>query len=283
MNQKANLKLEYLPSLSSEWYDTLISSNNKESVKKNIVWFPKYMGTGGSIFCKIHPEVSVLVFDAILNQKICFDRLPTNELEDFWILCYDLHNREYIKSNTWNSKEQRDLFKSNVTILDSNSSSTYIVKEGVRNFSLRILIGKDFLNNFLMKSGILYQEFNCEKFFCKAMDSRSKVLLNTLKKHRLDSTNYEFLLKGVVYNLLGFFTEKQSIPTVEFNVIYNRDREAILKSNDYLLSDLTIPFPGVNELVKVANMSVTKYRVLYKSIIGTTPLLFFRQEKLKQA
>lgn len=283
MTPTANLRLEYLPSLHSEWFTKLISSMSPVSIKKNIVWFPKYIGTGGSLFCKILPEVSVLVFDAVLSQKICFDRLPTNGAEDFWILCYDLHNRECVKTNSANAKQNQNLFKSNVAILDSNTSSSFLVKEGVRNFSLRILIKKDFLHKFLIRSGIINQDFNRETAFFKAMDSRSKVLLNSLKKYRLDSMHYELLLKAVVYNLLGFFTEKQSIPAADFNIIYDRDREAIIKSNEYLLSDLSIPFPGLEELVKVANMSVTKYRVLYKSIVGTTPLLFFRQEKLKQA
>ncbi len=281
MTQQTELNLDYQFSLNSNWYEKIATAVGKKIMADQVLWFPRKIGIGGSKFFEVTPEVSVLVFDAVLNQNTCFSRSPNLDHDDFWILCFDLQSNEYhISDNRINADNG---IKSNVTILDNKTSSAYFVKKGCRGFSVRILIKKDYLDRYFNEKALtnhIHQDFQIQRFFSKAMDSRSKVILNNLSKHELSSLNYNFLLKGVVYNLLGLFSEKQRCNTLGEGIIYDRDREAIVRSNEYLCSRLTLPFPGIAELVKIANMSQTKYRVLYRSIMGTTPLLYFRQQKL---
>lgn len=112
------------------------------------------------------------------------------------------------------------------------------------------------------------------------MDSRSKVLLHDFKQQKTEDFNYEILLKSVTYNLLGYLLEKLDINVPNKNAIFEKDHDAILKSQEFLLSNLIIPFPGIEILAKSANMSITKFKYAYRNVYGTSPAVFFRNEKL---
>ncbi len=285
MNSKSLIKFKHFYSLTSEWMLHFFTELGCITVNDSIMRFPEDLAVGSSYFLNIHPDMSVFVFDVVYKVPISFSRMPVEE--DFWILCYDLSddNNEHIVKNVKHTVGENS--KLSFAIMDSRTESTYISKAGVREFSLRILIRKSFINELLLSkqlSNNISQMLNDNLFFYGLIDSKSKSILYDLKKKNLESPYYNLLMNSVTYSLLGLFLEKQSLYNKEDeSVIFERDRDAIIKSHEYLISDFTVPFPGIETLVQIANMSISKYRRLYKSIYKTTPVIFFRKEKLLYA
>ncbi|MBW3519205.1 AraC family transcriptional regulator [Flavobacterium sp. NKUCC04_CG] len=285
MSSKSSIEFKHVYSLTSEWMTKFSTELGCTIVNDTIMHFPKHLAEGSSYFLNIHPDMSVFVFDMIHKQSVNFSRMPVEEA--YWILYYDLSddNNQHVIKNIKHSVGENS--KLSFAIMDSRTQSAYISKKGVREFSLRILVRKSFITQLLhtkQLSNNISQMLDNELFFYGLIDSKSKSILFDLKKKKIDSPFYNLLINSVAYNLLGFFLEKQSQFNMDDeNSIFERDRDAILKSHEFLIADLTVPFPGIETLVQIANMSITKYRRLYKSIYKTTPVAFFRTEKLLYA
>lgn len=119
-------------------------------------------------------------------------------------------------------------------------------------------------------------------FFYKHIDSRSKVALFKLKQQRINDFFFEFEIKSTAYQLLGYFLERTNLE-ITSKTFYEKDAEALEKSQDYLMSQLYLSFPGIEKLAAIAHMSASKFNKAYKDRYGTSPASFFKQEKLKVA
>lgn len=278
---KSYLEIEHKFSLNYSGLQQFADELGCRIQNKSLVTFPPETATGSAALIKIIPEIWVFIIDVTLYQPVRFTRIPTEE--DCWILYYDLsddYSRHIIDGvlHTIGYKA-----KLGFAVMDSRIKSSYISDIGDRAYSLRIVIKKSFLNNYLKEKGFIenFQDIlgHNGTFFYGQLDGRSKVMLYNLKRYKMNSFNYEFLLKSTTYNLLGYFFERLNID-IPVKVIYEKDRKAILMSNKFLLSNLLIPFPGIEKLAEIANMSVTKYKHLYKNIFGMTPAAFFKNEKL---
>lgn len=283
MNKSKSLvKIDHTYSLSTVWLHDLAAIIGGEVDHNKLLHIPKQLGEGLVFTYQILPELHVVLFDMVLNKSVLFTRKPVEE--DFWILYYDLsdYNNIHIVENIKHKVGDNSLL--DFAILDSQVASSYMSKAYNREFSMRVLIKKSLVLSSLKERGLDHKFMEIltkkQKFFYGSIDSKSKALLYELKKHRLDSPHYELLLTGIIYNLLAYFLERQSLLTLENSIITERDRMAVIKSHQYMLSDLTIPFLGIDALVDVAHMSVSKYRRIYKQIFGTTPVNFFRNEKM---
>lgn len=117
-------------------------------------------------------------------------------------------------------------------------------------------------------------------FFYGHIDSRSKVILHSLKQTKIGEPNFKFLLKGAAYVLFGYLIERLNTKMPSIGKHMEKDIEAVMLSQQHLLSDLLIPFPGIDFLANIAHMSPTKFSNIYRTIFGMTPALFFKNEKL---
>lgn len=151
---------------------------------------------------------------------------------------------------------------------------------------MRLFIRKSYIKTFFKNSEFendvkdVFDEKEMKMFFYGNVDSRSKVELFNLKQLNINDANYDFLLKGVAFTLLGYLIERLSLKMPNSRVYREKDLESVMFSQQYLLSNLLIPFPGIEILAKMANMSLTKFKNLYGDIFGITPGAFFKNEKL---
>jgi AraC-like DNA-binding protein len=254
----------------ADYSETVILSNND-------------MTMGSSFFLDIIPDVSAAIIDTIFKEPVQIIRKSSDE--DFWEIYYDLSDsfsRHVVYDEHYEIGEESKL---NFAILDSKIRSTQLYNAEERFYFLKLYIKKTFMAQ-IMNGSELEKDFKTvfanqesENFFYGQMDSRSKVILYNLKQQNLDSSNYEFLLKAAVHNLLAHLIERLAVKRTKITQL-DKDSEAILQSQQYLLSNLSIPFPGIGFLAEIANMSPTKYRTLYNNMFGTSPALFFKNEKL---
>lgn len=276
-------EFRHIYTLSPEWLQKFVDEIGFRLVGEKI-YFPDELASGTGYFTEISPDVSVLVIDSVVNTSVRFTRLPSDE--DFWIIYYDLSDS--FSKHIINNVNHKIGYKSklNFAIVDDNISSTYVSTVGERAFTIRLFIRKSYLKTFFNNNEFetdfkdVFDDKKKKMFFYGRIDSRSKIILHNLKQEHIDSANYGLLLKAAAYNLLGYLIERlnTSMPTSSNHL--EKDIEAVLLSQEHLLSNLLIPFPGIEFLANIANMSATKYRNLYNVIFGTSPSLFFKNEKL---
>ncbi|MCP1994674.1 helix-turn-helix transcriptional regulator [Flavobacterium sp. HSC-61S13] len=281
----STIKFKHTFSLSPQWRQKFVDELGATILNNpSIMEFDKKMASGNCFFTEIIPGLSVLLIDAVINTPIEFTRLASED--DFWIIYFDLSdtlNKHRINKHNF---EIGDRSKFGLGVLDSHISSTYVADEHSCIYSLRIFIDKKLVAESLKKID-LNQQFkgvfdrNKKKvFFYKHIDSRSKIELFSLKKQSIKGPNYDLKIKSTVYNLLAYFFERASeVSTAK--VTYEKDVEAINRSQDFLISNLYHPFPGIDELSRIANMSASKYNKLYKIIYGMSPASYFKDRKLE--
>ncbi|MCD0476332.1 helix-turn-helix transcriptional regulator [Flavobacterium sp. EDS] len=280
-------EFEHTYSLKPYWQQKYVDELGCTITNEKVMHFPKEIVDGTLYFTEISPDVSVVVIDAILQKEMRFTRLKSEE--EFWIIYYDLSDN--FNSHVVNDVKHRIGYTSKLGfgIVDSQISSSYDAKVGDRAYSLRLFIKKDAVKAFFEKEKIekgfknIFDNNKKKLFFYGHIDSRSKVLLHDLKQYNMESFNYEFLLKNATYTLLGYFYERLRDDSSTMKSLFEKDVVAVMKSQDFLLSDLLIPFPGIIKLAEIANMSVSKFSSLYKNIYGKSPALFFKIEKLELA
>ncbi|KIA92683.1 MULTISPECIES: helix-turn-helix domain-containing protein [unclassified Flavobacterium] len=276
-------EFKHIYSLTPEWRQKFVDYLGGAIVNQTMYFSPE-TASGSSYFLEISPDVSVVTIDSVLNRPIRFTRLPSED--DFWIVYYDL-------SDSYSKHIVEDVnhkigYKSklNFGIVDNKIGSSYLATVGDRFYSLRLFIRKSYIKTFFC-DGEFEQDFKDvfddkkkKMFFYGHIDSRSKVILHSLKQKNINSSNYEFILKGAVFTLLGYLIERLNSKMPSAGSHLEKDIAAVMLSQQHLLSNLLFPFPGIEFLANSANMSPTKYRTLYNTIFGTSPALFFKNEKL---
>jgi AraC-like DNA-binding protein len=280
-------EFEHFYSLTSKWQQKFIDELGCTMTTDSIMSFPKEVADGSAYFMEISPDVSVVVFDATIKQKIRFTRKQTDE--DFWIIYYDLSDR--FNKHEVNGVKHKIGYKSKLSfgIVDNQIKSSYVPEIGNKSYLLRLLISKKAIKSFFEKEALekslkaFLKNSKQKIFFYGHIDSRSKVVLHELKQHNMESFNYELLLKNASYSILTYFFERLADHDSTMKFLLEKDVEAVMKSQDFLLSDLLMSFPGVAILAKIAHMSVSKFSSLYKNIYGKSPALFFKTEKLELA
>lgn len=280
-------EFKHTASLASDWQNDFIKQLGCNMITDKQMNFPEKVATGGTYFMQISEYFSVQIIDLKLNNAIRFTRIPSDE--DFWIVYYDMSdkfNRHFV-DNVQHKIGYRS--KLGFAIIDSSLQSTYISPVGERTYSLRLHIRKSFIRSYF-REAILEKDFKNifddktkKMFYYGHIDSRSKVELYNLKSQRMDNLNYDFLLKSCSFKLLAFLMERLNSHMPKPLLYLEKDLNALIKTKEYLLSNLSSPFPGIKVLAEIANMSISKYALMYNNVFGSTAVTFFRIEKLRLA
>ncbi|WP_264530211.1 helix-turn-helix domain-containing protein [Flavobacterium sp. N502540] len=152
---------------------------------------------------------------------------------------------------------------------------------GKRIFTMRLIVDQKLLQPLYVNTLNANNKFDgSELCFYDLIDSNSRILIDSVKQKRVLDQFSGFYLKGVALKLLGNFIQRYSDAVLPSCRIRKIDLTAMEISKKYLLHNLKNKFPGITELSKVANMSTSKYKRLFKEIEGVTPNDFFKREKI---
>jgi AraC-like DNA-binding protein len=284
---KSVIEFEHTVSLLFNWQQDLVQRLGGEIIENKHISFANDIADGSAYFLDLSPDISVNIFDIVLKKSIRLVRKPSEE--DFWIIYFDMSDS--LNNHTISNVEYKIGYKSKLgfAVIDSNLKSSYLSQVGERAFVLRLLVSKSYVKNSVDKISLekeftdIFSDKKRKMFYYGHIDSRSKIILHDLKKQSMGSANYELTLKYSSYKLFGYFLERLKSNILSNGMFLEKDLNAIMKSQEYLLSDLFRSLPSLKVLSEIANMSVSKYRQLYISVFGMTPAIFFRNEKLKFA
>lgn len=274
----------YHYNLTPEWQNQIVEGLGATLIDNKIIELPEHIGTGGSFFLEVMPGLSVFLLDMTFHIPVSIVRKATNQ--QIYMAYFDMGDE--ITSHILGSEVHKVGYKAKLGMAFMGSSLQGVIMPpvGERSYSLRLIMDKQLLKDFMQKkkgkdiSEKLFDESCNTLFFYAHIDSRSKLLLNSLKTQSFSSPSFQLKLKSTTLFLFGYLLERAS----EFKNTYNKlsefDIANITKTTDYMLANLFAEFPGLKALADMAGMSVSKYKIIFKKIIKESPNKFFLNEKL---
>ncbi|MFE7085226.1 helix-turn-helix transcriptional regulator [Sphingobacterium spiritivorum] len=280
--KKLLLNITY--TLTPQWLQQFSDQIGTRLIDNKIILFSREIAEGRIYFIELMPGLSVMLRDMIVHQPIHFSRKAKED--DLVFVYYDLS--ENISTHIVNGVGHMVGLNSpfDMGIVDSSVESSYIPILGERVYSLCLLVSKKLLIK-LFKNHIQNNNknvyFDPERntlLFYGHIDSRSKLLLHQLKKKSYTDPSFELFFKSTSYRLFGLLIEgfsKISYPSFKLSDI---EIKGILATQEYILTQLWVKFPGVSNLARMAGMSESKYKLAFRRVFNDTPNNFFLTEKL---
>lgn len=277
-------KFTHFYSLTPEWQHQLALEMGGELINNKIIVIPESIGSGYSYFTQITPGISVLFVDFLLTTPIKIQR-QTSENE-LYIFHFDLSEHyNLIKIDNVDHKIgfHED---SGLAIIDNQLPSAFKPAVGDRTLALRLLVDKKLLKDLIKthpkeENGI--RKINVPQkrlYYYDTIDSNSILLIRSIKEKSIFDSSFESYLKGISLKLLANFLNRYENSAVVKNEITEVEVQAIRKTQNYLLDNLYNPFPSVPFLSKMAGMSSSKYKMLFKKQFHNTPHNLFIREKM---
>jgi AraC-like DNA-binding protein len=119
--------------------------------------------------------------------------------------------------------------------------------------------------------------------FIESMNAETRLLLKNIAYTDMsDALNYFYLQIKVQELLYLLFSRLSARQNSNYRHINNADAEKLLILRDEILRDLSRP-PVLNDLARIAGMSETKLRQLFKQTFGDTIYNYFQKARMEQA
>ncbi|RAJ31017.1 helix-turn-helix domain-containing protein [Pedobacter cryoconitis] len=256
-------------------------------VDGNNIVVPGEARPGTRFILPINDNMTAFVVDVTYNEDVIY-RLR-NIRDDFVGVYYNLTEGDAVHILDDVSR-LAGRWGCNLAVFDANLGGDYLVKMGCTTFMLAIFIKKSALKNYFSKTEqydqILDSVFDSEKNTIVKFDrmgSQAWWLMNELRKTNATGALYETMVIGTVYGLLCDYLDQTANQEIILEKVVQEDVVNIIASQAYLVEHIEEQFAGITKLATDANMSETKYKRLFKKIIGITPNAFFLTNKLSFA
>lgn len=274
----------YHYTLGPEWQQQIVDGIGATLKDNKILTMPGNIADGGSIFLEVTPGLSVLLLDMTFKVPVAITRIPTDH--NYYMVYFDIGDEitTHIIGNTVHKAGYHA--KLGMGFMDCSMKGVIMPPIGKRSYSLRLFIDKGHLKELaastrdLETNNLLFDESKNTLLFYSHIDSRSKILLSQLKEDDLTSPSFELKLKSTALYLLGYLVERASRFEPIINKLSNQDIDRIFLTSEYLMANLLSEFPGLQKMADMAEMSVSKYKGLFKKILKDSPNQFFLNEKL---
>jgi len=277
-------EFSYHFTLTPEWQNQIVEELDAKLIDNRIIELPEHIGTGGSFFLEVMPGLSVFLLDMTFHIPVSIVRTPTTQ--QIYMAYYDMGDE--MTAHILGTAVHRVGYRSKLGMAFMGSSIKGVIMPpiGERSYSLRLIMDKQLLQEFMQKkkgkeiSEKLFDESSNTLFFYAHIDSRSKLLLNSLKNLSFSSPSFQLKLKSTALFLFGYLLERASEFRTSYNKLSELEIASITKTTDYMLANLFSEFLGLKALAEMAGMSVSKYKIIFKKILKDSPNKFFLNEKL---
>jgi AraC-like DNA-binding protein len=119
--------------------------------------------------------------------------------------------------------------------------------------------------------------------FFESMTAETKLLLKNMAAVNMNDILSHFYMQIKVQELLYLlFHQLSSRESSTHQKISTADAERLLHIRNEIISDLSVP-PVLHELAKIAAMSETKLKQLFKQTFGNTIYNYYQQSRMKEA
>ncbi len=252
------------------------------------IYFPPEIADGYLLYCKISPEVFLIINNYRANTDIECIRKPIEEKD---IL---LHFRKYaldhkLEKNQIISSYSNNYTPGNMRCMDARQGEHTYINKGAEVRSTTIVLKSSYAKPFFLKNNdmaervdnyIRYSHQYIDKFY---LSYKQSVLFDQIvQPDTCKIENYLYYVARGIRLLETFWKDVLRWGT-ECNpfIINSAQVGNIYKVSDFLVNHLKEPFVGVDKLATMASMSRTNFFNMFKEIHNQTPLEFFNNKRLE--
>jgi AraC-like DNA-binding protein len=246
----------------------------KTPLVKHRLTLPENFGTGYLAVEELPNGLLVLIIDYRLNTRLEFERLQSSE-ESYSLRFETIHSTKemttYIGDDSFTEQyDERSIVYLTCSLFDLGYSASV----GTYTRALSIQLPREWLAKFLRMDtydAILeeYLSLKTGALLLEPIQANYKVILDELKTMDLDHPAIRTIAHNRIMQLIElFFTnlyEKRNRLTHRIKAT-KQDIENVRKVEAFITADITQPCPAIDELSRVASMSSTKLKKLFKAI-----------------
>lgn len=278
--------VEHFYGVDLDWVESF-AEQLEGSVKGNFIIAGENICSGFRYFLDCGEDVTALYVNVEYNADIHF--IHKSCKKDFIIFYYNLTDIEAKKTST-NFIYDVGRLGYDLSIIDSSLETNYYVKSGSKTIALCIFIKKTRVISFAKEnaeffenmSKIMDSEKNTFIKFDK-MSYKSNIILSELQKIPVGGSVFDLNLVSSVHLLVSDYLRQMLGHVIILEKVDTLDLSSIVKVQIFLIENITGAFPSIKFLAERANMSVSKFKLLFGKITGTTPSCFFMAYKLNKA
>jgi AraC-like DNA-binding protein len=260
-------------------------------IEKNTIWLPPATGEGYIKMVELANGLQVLINECILNTGIHFFR-EKSALHSF-TLRFDLVRN--MKNLTIEMGEDRrkanNEFYSGAFLTNSLSTFGYTADAGVEDRCVNIYFTEAWFNKY---SGVKSTDFFLTKYLSlktaaftfEILNIEYRELMEEIFALKEEHPIYKTVLQNRVMLLLEKFLRnlynKMSGAALE-TALEESDIKRLMQVESILVTNLGATPPAITELARVAMMSETKLKSVFKKMYGLNPYEYYQKNRMLKA
>lgn len=254
------------------------------TVKDSRMMLKSNFGSGGAVYQELQSGLWIEQMDFKLNERLDVEVLPKPTNDTFFITFWV--SEAEVKQKVDDQELQLNLENVSVVLISSTTNTHYHFPGKNKNIKLfMIWMTRDWLleNAFSEKTPELSQLFKSDKpiYFSENMDYKFKNILRELDFYNANKLS---LLTKTLYLMSLFFEniQRRNFNNIAKLNIHPSDIKTLMDIKHYIhshpLEDISL-----EALSDMANMSLSKFKRLFKQAFGTTPYRYCLKNKMEIA
>jgi AraC-like DNA-binding protein len=267
-----------------EWQGLIANEIGAEFLDNKIIIVPEKLGYGHVFFIEVIPGISLLLFDFVLSRPYEIFRIK-NDIERY-IIHLDLSESTNVLKVGDIEHEIGHCKHLGLTVIENQIESSFLPNTKERTFVLRLFVDKKLMDK-LIKDSCNKEQINNKitsnkrpLFYSEDMNSNTVLLISSIKEKSVFNQSFDPFIKGIGLKLLSDFLNNLTNPKNTNFEIPTLESDRLNNAKNYLLNNLTNPFPSLLTLSKIAGMSSSKFKLLFKKKFLCTPNDLFIREKM---
>ncbi|MFT3679743.1 MAG: AraC family transcriptional regulator [Ferruginibacter sp.] len=281
----AVLKFEYQQSNFPEWIKQFASALGR-TVHKDENGLSVSIGNGFSKALIIEEGFSCALHNYQLETEKIFIRKPAKDFGIIIYLCqFETSKKLGHNLNGTVSTIEPGVYNT-LRLLDARTEQHFTLASGTKLNGISIYLEEEWLKkNISGDTALALDHLKSALQFKGFVSAKQLKLINEITSLPANHPYYKLQVKSRVYRLLDKMLEDLTSGVYkDLNEKLNEtDFELLQKVEIALVSDFTEPFPSIEKLSKIALMSESKLKRLFKQAYGMGMYEYFQKNRLHQA
>lgn len=262
------------------------SAHIKTKPENSKIEYPGNFASGFAAVDNIEHGLIYRIVDYTINTDFVFSREPT---DDFFLLIYFYQyvNAESLlisfNNETVSDTQGKDF--SAVAMTNSFTHQRIELKKGTVVKGLTIQLSEEWLKQKVENYQAYYSLLREKNLFKDFLSAKSKKLLNEIFGDSSNSLTPALYINIRILRLLeGFFKSILSDDYLENSLsLSNEDFQRLLTVEEILIANYASDFPKIENLARIALMSETKLKNIFKKAFGMGLFEYYQKNRMHKA
>ena len=245
--------------------------------------YPETFAIGSAKVCLIEPGLSYRLVNYKLNTDVVYKCEPSTDF-NLIIYFYQLASSEKILFEAGEHIIENEGVCRAIIMSNSRVKQKLVLKKNTEVKGLTIQLDEEWLNKKITDSKN-YEVLKKHNFLQDVINAKYQKLLNDIFNNNEESPMPQLFVDSRVLRLLEGFLETILKRNMEEPMlsISSRDFESILKIEGMLLENYGEVFPKIEKLARIALMSESKLKKIYKKAFGMGLYEYYQKNRMHKA